>query len=106
MKKRRKLASQRKLTKRKGLRSGSSEVKRILLEQHPFCDICGSPKALQLHHIYLIRHGFKTKLEHCCLLCANCHADFHHRWDKYLDEVYRNDHDADFLKIYNVLKKL
>ena len=104
MKKRRRNAK--KVTSRKHLRAGSSEVKRILLEQHPFCDICGSPKALQLHHIYLIRHGFKTKLEHCCLLCANDHADFHHRWDKYLDEVYRNDHDADFLKIYNVLKKL
>lgn len=91
---------------RNKLRAGSRQVKAQLLEQNPYCDICGSPKSLQLHHIYLIRHGFVTKLEHCCLLCASCHTDFHHRWDKYLDDVYRADPQADFLAIYNVLKKL
>ena len=90
----------------KSLRAGSKTVKRKLLELHPYCDICGSPKNLQLHHIYLIRHGFATKLERCCLLCPSCHADFHHRWDKYLDIVFKEDPQADFLTIYNVLKKL
>ena len=91
---------------RKNLRSGSKEVKRILLETNPHCDICGSDKSLQLHHIFLIRHGFPTKLEHCCLLCPVCHAEFHHRWDKYLDTTYKEDPEADFLAIYNVLKQL
>lgn len=104
MKKRRRIAK--KVVKTNKLRAGSKEVKRILLEQNPTCDICGSHKSLQLHHIYLIRHGFKTMLIHCCLLCPTCHADFHHRWDKYLDEVFRNDPNADFLAIYNTLKKL
>lgn len=93
-------------TIRNRLRSGSKTVKAKLLEQYPYCDICGSPKSLQLHHVYLIRHGFPTKLEHCVLLCPSCHADFHHRWDKYLDETYKANPQADFLKIYNILKKL
>ena len=91
---------------RQSLRAGSKNVKRKLIETVGVCDICGSDKSLQLHHIYLIRHGFKTKLEHCCLLCANCHADFHHRWDRYLDVVFKEDPEANFLKIYEVLKKL
>lgn len=90
----------------KKLRAGSRQVKAKLLEEYPYCDICGSPKSLQLHHIYLIRHGFATKLEHCCLLCASCHMDFHHRWDRYLDEVFKANSQADLLVIYNTLKKL
>lgn len=108
MKKKRKVKTRKKRngnTKNK-LRAGSRQVKAKLLEEHPYCDICGSPKSLQLHHVYLIRHGFPTKLEHCCLLCANCHADFHHRWDRYLDEVYKTNPQADFLTIYNILKTL
>lgn len=91
---------------RKHLRAGSRQVKAKLLEINPHCDICGSGKNLQLHHIYLIRHGFSTRIETCCLLCPQCHHDFHQRWDKYLDEQYRQNHDSDFLAIYNVLKKL
>ena len=90
----------------KKLRSGSKHIKKQLLEKHPFCDICGSPKSLQLHHIYLIRHGFATKLERCTLLCPVCHKDFHQRWDKYLDLTFRENPDTDFLAIYNTLKKL
>ena len=91
---------------KKNLRSGSKAVKTKLLEINPHCDICGSGKSLQLHHIYLIRHGFPTKFEHCCLLCPTCHHDFHHRWDRYLDNVYKQNHEADFLEIYNQLKTL
>ena len=91
---------------RKNLRKGSSTVKKKLLELNPHCDICGGDKKLQLHHIYLIRHGFPTKLEHCCLLCVNCHPAFHKRWDKYLDVTFRENPNAEFVKIYNVIKKL
>ena len=91
---------------RRRLRRGSRRVKKILLAQHPYCDICGSQKALQLHHIYLIRHGFSTKLENCILLCSLCHRDFHHRWDKYLDITFKENPNVDFVKIYNVLKGL
>ena len=104
MKKRRRVAK--KVTSRKGLRQGSNLVKRILLDRDPHCDMCGSDKSLQLHHKFLIRHGFKTELDRCCLLCANCHAYFHHRWDKYLDITFKEDHNADFNAIYDVLKKL
>ena len=91
---------------KKSLRSGSKEVKRILLQQNPYCDICGSNRSLQLHHIYLIRHGFATRLEHCVLLCPTCHAELHARFDRYLDEVFKNNPNADFLLIYYELKTL
>ena len=102
----RKLRKPRNRTRSRNLRAGSKQVKAQLLERDPKCDICGSSKNLQLHHIYLIRHGFSTKLERCCLLCSVCHPDFHHRWDKYLDEIFRQNKEADFLTIYNTLKKL
>lgn len=93
-------------TRRKHLRSGSKAIKKILLANDPHCDICGTTKSLQLHHIYLIRHGFKSELERCVLLCANCHVSFHKRWDKYLDITFNENPDIDFLAIYNVLKNL
>ena len=103
-KKRKKL--KKKYSGRNSLRSGSKEVKRLLLQQAPYCDICGSTRALQLHHIYLIKHGFPTRLEHCCLLCPTCHAELHVRFDRYLDEVFKNDPNADFLQIYEEKKTL
>lgn len=93
-------------TRNRHLRSGSKEVKRILMEQNPHCDICGSDKKLQLHHIYLVRHGFGTDVKHSCLLCVDCHRLFHHKFDKYLDITFKENPDIDFLKIYNVLKQI
>ena len=93
-------------TRNRHLRSGSKEAKRILLEQNPFCDICGSDKKLQLHHVYLVRHGFATKVEWSVLLCPECHRKFHKRWDKYLDVTFKENPKIDFMKIYEVLKRL
>lgn len=93
-------------TRRRHLRSGSKEVKRILMEQNPYCDICGGTNKLQLHHVFLVRHGFETKVERSVLLCANCHRKFHHRWDEYLDITFKENPKIDFMKIYNVLKRL
>lgn len=93
-------------SKNRHLRSGSKAIKEILMERNPTCDICGCSHKLQLHHIYLIRHGFATKLEWSALLCANCHRRFHQRWDEYLDVTFQENPDIDFVKIYNVLKKL
>ena len=90
----------------KKLRTGSKAFKKILLANDPHCDICGCDKSLQLHHIYLIRHGFPTQFDRVCLLCPTCHCEFHQRWDKYLDEVFNENPNADFLEIYNRLKKL
>ena len=105
-KKRKKLKNRRTSKKKGGLRSGSKGVKNLLLAQKPYCDICGSDRSLQLHHIYLIRHGFTTQLEHCVLLCPTCHAELHARFDRYLDEVFENNPNADFLQIYHELKTL
>ena len=94
---------------RKNLRNGSKEVKAKLVELNPHCDICGkigNSKSLQLHHIYLIRHGFRTKLEHCTLHCPTCHHEFHKKWDKYLDMTFEENPQADFMKIYNTIKRL
>ena len=92
--------------RKKTLRSGSKAIKKMLLATNPHCDICGSGKSLQLHHVYLVRHGFTTQLDRCVLLCASCHCDFHIRWDKYLDITYQENPEADFMSIYNVIKKL
>ena len=91
------------------LRSGSKEVKRQLVEMNPKCDICGkigNTKSLELHHVYLIRHGFSTKLEHCVLLCTLCHHNYHKRWDAYLDTQFKENPNSDFMIIYNPLKRL
>lgn len=97
--------SERKI-KQKKLRSGSSEIKRILLAINPHCDMCGSGDNLQLHHVYLIRHGFKSRLDRCVLLCPECHHAFHKRWDHYLDVTYKERPETDFMQLYNILKNM
>ena len=105
LKKRKKRRKQRKLkSPKKLLRKGSKEVKRVLLNLNPHCDICGSRHELQLHHVYLIRHGFKTELEHCVLLCDKCHKKFHKKFDKYLDKLFLEDSFTDFMAIYQKLR--
>ena len=86
------------------LRQGSKEVKQTLLRINPRCDICGYKGELQLHHVYLIRHGFKTQLEHCVLLCDKCHKKFHKKFDKYLDKLYLENPQTDFFNTYQNLK--
>ena len=93
-------------TRKRNLRSGSKAVKQILMERSPYCDICGGTNKLQLHHVFLVRHGFETKVERSVLLCANCHRAFHHKWDKYLDITFKENPKIDFMKIYEVLKRL
>ena len=107
MKKKKKLKKTRRTkTERKLLRSGSKRIKQELLIKDPHCDICGSQKDLQLHHIYMIRHGFKSELKHCCLLCRECHVNFHRKYDKYLDITFEENPDIDFLAVYNTIKRL
>ena len=89
---------------KKALRQGSKEVKRILLSINPCCDICGCNGELQLHHVYLIRHGFKTQQEHCVLLCDRCHKRFHKKFDKYLDRLFLEDSFTDFMAVYQKLR--
>ena len=93
--------------KRRGLRSGSKEVKRILLEQNAVCDICGKKggsKTLQLHHVFCIRHGFKTKLERCVLLCDRCHHAWHAKFDQVWDMLFKSNPQTDFMEEYNKTK--
>lgn len=89
---------------KKILRQGSKRVKKMLLESNPRCDICGSKDNLQLHHIYLIRHGFRTEVDRCTLLCEHCHKKFHKKFDKYLDFLYSQNPETDFLSVYHNLK--
>ena len=93
----------RRSNKNKQLRRGSREVKKWLMEDRPYCDICGSTQNLELHHIYLIRHGFPTALQHCTLLCSNCHHKFHQEFDNLLDDLNRKNHSTDFLALYSDL---
>ena len=100
-----KTKKQRKLNNpKKILRRGSRQVKLKLLSANPTCDICGCKGCLQLHHVYFIRHGFKTEQERCILLCETCHKKFHKKFDKYFDRLFVENPDTDFLKIYNEIK--
>ena len=93
---------------KKNLRAGSKQCKRILYEQNPRCDICGcrlSISIIQFHHIYMIRHGFSTQIDHACLLCPTCHRKFHKKFDKYFDRLFEENPNTDFLKVYNECKK-
>ena len=92
--------------KKKELRKGSRRIKKELLQENPYCDICGSAGNLEIHHVYLIRHGFPTKKENCRLLCQKCHRAFHHRWDKYLDITFGERPTSDFNQIYETLKRI
>lgn len=106
-KKRRMLKNQRKNHK-KNLRAGSKEAKRILYDQNPRCDICGckmSIHVLQFHHIFMVRHGFDTRVERASLLCPNCHAKFHKKFDKYFDRLFEENPDTDFRAIYEECKQ-
>ena len=104
-KQRKKTKKQRRLNShKKVLRQGSKEVKQSLLNINSSCDICGYKGKLQLHHVYLIRHGFKTQQEHCVLLCDICHKKFHKKFDKYLDRLFAENPSTNFLEIYNEVK--
>ena len=96
------------VTVNKRLRAGSKEAKLQLLEQNPCCDICGmegDKEFLTLHHIYMIRWEFPTDVRRCVLLCPNCHYKLHHRYDQYLDELFEENPDTDFMFIYEEIKK-
>ena len=93
---------------KKNLRAGSKECKRILYEQNPRCDICGCKlpiKIIQFHHIFMVRHGFSTKVERACLLCPTCHHNFHKKFDNYFDRLFRENPNTDFRAIYEECKK-
>lgn len=89
----------------KNPRSGSQIVKQALLTKNPHCDVCGTSKSLELHHVYPVRYGYKTDFNRCVLLCANCHSAFHSKWDKYIDSLITENPNVNLMKVYNELKK-
>lgn len=108
MKKKKKRMLKSRKSQKKNLRAGSKEAKRILYEQNPTCDICGCKlpmNIIQFHHIFMVRHGFATRVDRACLLCPNCHTKFHKKFDKYFDRLNAENHNTDFLAIYEECKK-
>lgn len=94
-------------TIRKRLRAGSKEIKAKLYEKAPYCDICHKEapiNVLDLHHIYLIRHGFKTEESRCVLLCPTCHRKFHVKYDSFLDSIFETNPDINFGRLYEAIK--
>ena len=107
MKKKKKRMLKSRKSQKKNLRAGSKEAKRILYEQNPTCDICGCKlpmNIIQFHHIFMVRHGFATRVDRACLLCPNCHTKFHKKFDKYFDRLNAENHNTDFLAIYKNVK--
>lgn len=91
---------------RRRLRSGSKAVKHILYKQRPCCDICGKElpfELIQLHHIKMIRWGYKTDIFFCRLLCPNCHRAYHSH-DRYLDKMHARNPNMDYITVYEKIK--
>lgn len=58
-------------------RSNSEEYRQIkqqLLEEVGKCELCGSTRELELHHVIPVVCGGSDSLENLILVCRKCHA--------------------------------
>lgn len=54
-------------------------IRQAKLQVQPWCELCGSTAALQIHHsVYPERRGGES-LSMLTVLCDSCHTVFHHR---------------------------
>lgn len=48
--------------------------KKLLLKEHERCELCGSRRGLEVHHIIPQVCGGKSELSNLIVLCCSCHA--------------------------------
>ena len=80
----------------KGDRKGSRGSKEVHLSRHPWCFICGKKGVvLELHHVKPIRNGGNSGVSNTCLLCDDCHVEYHILFDEELDKIwYLNEEET------------
>ena len=86
-------------------RSGQwSTVRKRYLESHPACEVCGSKKTLQVHHVrpFHLDMGLELEPTNLIALCGTCHFVFGHlsSWTSWNESV-REDAAAWSQKIKN-----
>lgn len=58
-------------------------VYKKIVENEPYCQMCGSTYFLQIHHIYYRSQGGLTVPKNLIRLCAKCHSLVHSNKDYY-----------------------
>lgn len=59
------------------------EIYRSIVEEQPYCMLCGSTYWLQIHHIYYRSQGGLTIKKNLIRLCDKCHKLVHSNKKKY-----------------------
>lgn len=59
------------------------EIYQKIVEKEYYCQLCGSPYNLHIHHIYYRSQGGLTVEKNLIRLCINCHQLVHSNKKKY-----------------------
>ena len=63
------------------------KIYKEIIEDEPYCMLCGSTYWLQIHHIYYRSQGGLTVPKNLIRLCKNCH-DMVHSNKKNISQCY------------------
>ena len=59
------------------------DVYKKIVEEEPYCRLCGSTSYLHIHHIYYRSQGGLTIPENLIRLCDSCHKKVHSNKDHF-----------------------
>lgn len=59
------------------------EIYKTIVEEEPYCMLCGSTYWLQIHHVYYRSQGGLTIKKNLIRLCDKCHKLVHSNKKKY-----------------------
>lgn len=59
------------------------QVYKKIVEEQPYCQLCGSPYNLHIHHIYYRSQLGMNVEKNLIRLCTNCHSLVHSNKKKY-----------------------
>lgn len=57
--------------------SKEKKIYQQIVEEQPYCQLCGSPYNLHIHHIRYGACGRKTYIGNLIRLCKSCHDKIH-----------------------------
>ena len=73
------------------------EIYKTIVEEEPYCMLCGSSYNLHIHHVRYGRVGRHTYFGNIIRLCINCHQMVHSnkkKWQPILIEI-ANKHELE-----------